>query len=353
MKSVLNQDLDNLIAYDAIDWDMLREKNVLVTGGTGLVGSLLIKTLLHYNMMRNGNIHVIAFVRDRQKAEKIFGVDAIERGLSYVVGDISQPIDLPETVHFIVHAASVTASKMMVTKSVETLFTTLDGTRNMLEIAKKKNICSMVYISSMEVYGVTDPGKTIITEDDLGFVDLRSPRSSYPGGKRCAELMCACYQSEYQVPVKIARLAQTFGAGVLESENRVFAQFAKSALRRENIVLHTAGRSTGNYCYTADAVAGILCILTRGANGEAYTVVNEATTMQIRDMAAMVAEKLADNEIQIIFDIPESNLTYGYAPDVTMRLSGEKLHQLGWKPSYDLPDMYQRMVADWILGDRK
>ena len=70
--------------------------------------------------------------------------------------------------------------------------------------------------------------------------------------------MCIAYMSEYNIPVKIARLAQTFGAGILPGENRVFAQFAKSAIKGKDIVLHTKGMSEGNYCYTRDCITGFV-----------------------------------------------------------------------------------------------
>lgn len=73
-------------------------------------------------------------------------------------------------------------------------------------------------------------------------------------------------------PVRIARLAQTFGVGVLPTENRVFMQFARSVMNNQDIVLHTKGKSEGNYVYTFDAIAGILLLLTNGGLGEAYNI---------------------------------------------------------------------------------
>ena len=139
------------------------------------------------------------------------------------------------------------------------------------------------------------------------------------------------------------------GAGVSYTENRVFAQFAKSAMSGSDIVLHTQGKSFGNYCYTADVVSGLLAILLRGENGEAYNVVCESATMRIAEMAQMVAQEIAGGKIQVVFDIPESALTYGYAPDVELRLDGQKLRNLGWEPKIapDLRAMYQRMIASF------
>ena len=216
----------------------------------------------------------------------------------------------------------------------------------MLKLAADKKVKSMVYVSSMEVYGSTKEEDNPITEDKLGFINVHNVRSSYSEGKRICELLCSSYASEYGVPVKMARLAQTFGAGVPSSDTRVFAQFARSVINGTDIVLHTKGESVGNYCYTADVVRGILCLLTKGEDGEAYNVVNENTSMMIREVASMVSEEIAEGKIKVIFDIPEQN-AFGYAPDTKMRLSSKKINELGWKASYDLPDMYRRMISYW------
>jgi nucleoside-diphosphate-sugar epimerase len=227
--------------------------------------------------------------------------------------------------------------------------TAVNGTKNILDLAKDKTSLGVVYLSSMEAFGAPDPAKPYVKEDDLGYIDIHNPRSSYSEGKRICECMCSSYASEYNVPVKIARLSQTFGAGISYEENRVFAQFAKAAMNKTDIVLHTAGKSVGNYCYTRDSVMGILLLLVRGNNGEAYTVANPESNITIGNMAKMVAEKLADNEIKVIFDIPESAMTFGYAPDVNMRLNSDKLQALGWKPVIGLEESYRRMMGSMEL----
>lgn len=117
-----------------------------------------------------------------------------------------------------------------------------------------------------------------------------------------AENICYSYFREYGVPVKIARLAQTFGRGVRDSDKRVFAQFARAVRANRDIVLHTAGQSMGNYCGINDTVTGILTILMQGQDGEAYNVVNEENTMTILQMAGVVADGIDGGPIGIRFD---------------------------------------------------
>ena len=320
-------------------WEDLAGKTVFITGATGLVGSMLVRTLCAAPV----GITVIAHVRNEEKARAMFA----ELPIRYCVGDVTVPVTYDGKVDHLIHTASVTASKAFVKEPVETLMTAISGTKNMLDFAREKGVRSMVYVSSMEAYGITDPALERITEKDLGCIDILSVRSSYSEGKRTCECLCAAYAGEYGVPVRIARLAQTFGAGVSESDGRVFAQFTKSCLAGTDIVLHTEGKSMGNYCYTADAVRGLLTILLKGENANAYTVVNESTSMPIREVAKLVSDTLTAGKTKIIFDIPESALTYGYAPDVTMRLSAAKRRSLGWAPEVDLPEMFRRLAESF------
>ena len=155
------------------------------------------------------------------------------------------------------------------------------------------------------------------------------------------ETMCISYGTEYGIPVKIARLAQTFGAGVSISDNRVFAQFAKAIINKENIVLHTKGETKRNYCYTTDAVRGIFTILTKGENNNAYNVANKNSYCSISEMAHLLENEYTKVEYKI------DEVNRGYNPTVKIALNTEKLNALGWEAKVDLKEMFDRLIMNF------
>ena len=339
---VLDEDLQYIANYD-LPYEKLKGKTVLVTGATGLIGVSLVRALLAI-----GNIKVIAVVRNQEKAKNIYR-SLIGQPLQLYIADIRDELKIEDSIEYIIHCASVTTSKIMIDKPVETLMISVDGTRNILELAREKKCVSVVYVSSMEVYGAFSDSREI-REKDLGYIDHLKVRSDYPESKRLCENMCIAYGSEYGVPVKIARLAQTFGAGILPGEKRVFAQFARSAMNGEDIILHTKGKSEGNYCYTRDCVTGLLTILLKGENGEAYNVANPKSHTTIAEMAHMVADKISNGKIKVIYDIPKDNV-FGYAEDTKMKLNSDKLQALGWTPEIGLEDAYKRMIEQMKIEE--
>lgn len=344
MKNVLLEDFQK-IAESGLTFDEFRGKSFLVTGATGLIGSLLVKTLLYCNRVHGLDLKVYAVVRSLEKARGIFGEG--DDSPEYVVCDLAKDeIDCSGTCDYVIHAAAVTTSKLMVSDPVGTIGTSIEGTEKLLKLAVNKNTKAFVYISSMEIYGqpVTE-GKT--AEKDLGFIDISKVRSCYPESKRMCECLCNAYAAQYGLHVMSARLAQTFGAGILPTENRVFAQFARSAMNGEDIVLHTTGESEGNYVYTADAILAILTLLLRGASGEAYNIANEESHTTIRHMAELVAGEIAGNSIKVVIDIPKDSASLGYAPPVKMQLDASKMRALGWEPVIGLAEAYRRMMQ-WM-----
>lgn len=338
----MQEDIEYIAQSDMIDWDMLKGKSVLVTGATGLIGSQIVLALDRYNQLHEGRIKIYALARNEEKAARVLA--GCSEYVRIILGDIKMPIDITEEIDYIIHGASMTSSKEFVDYPVETILTGMEGTDNVLRFAGSKKVKGMVYLSSLEVYGVTDPEKKSIKENEYGYIEQMAPRSSYSEGKRMAECLCISYGHEYGVPVKIVRLSQTFGPGVLYSDNRVFAQFARCAIENQDIVLKTKGETYRNYCYIRDAVTGILCVLLKGNSNEAYNIANKDTGISICDMAHMIADDIADKKINVVFDIADDIAKLGYGPTIKISLDTDKIEQLGWKAEVGLKDAFERMI---------
>ena len=222
---------------------------------------------------------------------------------------------------------------------VETLRTAVEGTTAVLVYAKEAKVESVVYASSLETYGSNHTDEWL-NEDFQGYVNPLEVRSSYNIGKRTCECLCHAYAEEYGVNVTIARMTQTFGAGVEYNDGRVFAQFARKAIEGQNIELHTTGATSRMYCYTTDAVSAMLYLLLLGEKGEAYNIANKDSYISIRDMAQLVREEFNPN-IEVVIAPKEGQ---GYAPETRLRLETSKIEALGWKPKYNLKDMFKRLL---------
>ncbi len=170
------------------------------------------------------------------------------------------------------------------------------------------------------------------------------PRSCYPESKRLCEVLCASWQKEYGVPVRVLRLTQTFGPGVRYDDGRVFAEFARCVIEGRDIVLKTEGLTCRSYLYTADAVSAILTVLLRGSDGEAYNAANEETYCSIREMADLAARECAEGKIKVRIEADKDPSVFGYAPTLHMNLDTSKLRALGWHPSCGLAESYRRMI---------
>jgi nucleoside-diphosphate-sugar epimerase len=314
--------------------DEVANASFLITGATGLIGSSLIRCLLALDK----GIRIIAPVRNKEKAADMF--DDLFNRVEWVECDLAS-CDYGQAgkVDYVIHCAAPTSSKFFVDCPVETIRVIYEATASLLNYAQRQSVKGFVYLSSLEVYGSGLPD-TKITEDMQGYWDVMSVRSSYPVAKRAVENLCCAYAAEYGVPVKVVRLTQTTGAGIAKDDNRVIAQFAKLAVRGENIVLHTTGESARPYCYTTDCVLALLYILLRGKNGEAYNVANEDTYISARGMA----EYLRDNFNPTIDVRVELSDDMGYAPVSKLNLSTDKLRALGWQPRYDLKQMFERLI---------
>lgn len=339
---IMQEDMEYICSAEYIPWEKLRGKHILITGGTGLIGSTLIRGLMYAEQKKKLGMQIIAIVRSMERVRAVFSAEEIDSAcIDFICCDLDHAIELKGTADYIIHGASPTASAYFASHPVETIKAGICGTMNLLDLAVEKQSEAFLFLSSMEVYGKVER-EDLLEENCLGFIDPLKVRSCYPETKRLCETLTASYASEYGVRAMSIRLAQTFGPGVLYDDKRVFAMMARCAMQGEDICLLTRGRSKHPYLYTAQAVTAILCVLLNGSAGSSYNAANPDTYGSIAEMGEMVAEKFGQGNISVVFANNED--TSKYPEESFLNLSIEAIRQLGWKPEYDLAYIYQRMI---------
>lgn len=327
-RDIFRQDLKEVVSASFIPWDDLKNAAVLITGITGLVGYTLAASLMEADREKNLNLRIIGLVRNMHRSEDRFR-DALLAGhkLKFMEGSVEELPDIDENIDFIIHGAAQTGSREFVSHPVETIDTAVEGTRNLLRLARKKKVKAFVYLSSMEVYGYPEKGHKV-TEEEIGSFSPFILRNSYPISKIMCEMMCCAYAAEYNIPAKIIRLTQTFGAGVNYNDNRIFAYFLRCMNEKKDIVLKTKGETERSYLYTTDAAAAILTVLLKGEKGKAYNAANEETYCSIAEMAELVAGEAG---VSVKYDLQDEKAN-GYPQTLYMDLDTKELKNLGWHP---------------------
>ena len=326
------------------DINNLSGKTVFITGGTGLIGSFIVKLLIEAGKSLPSPIKVLVLSRNAEKILDIFGKEYSKK-IRVVEGDILQLPSIDFPIDYFIHGASVTSSLQFIEQPVNTIETIVNGTQNVLDLALRLKAKSFVFLSSMEVFGFVQNTKPV-DESEYGYIDILNVRSSYPESKRLAECLCSAYSKEFGLSVYIARLAQTIGPGMEYGDSRVAGHFARAVIEGKDIVLTTDGSTKRNTIYVADAVSAILTILLKGEAGQAYNVADKRSFLSIKDTAIMIASKISANKIKVICGNKKDSL-YSFNDSLSLNLSTVKLEKLNWKPLFNLEESYRRLITSF------
>ena len=156
---------------------------------------------------------------------------------------------------------------------IKTVDVNYQGTRNLLEIARKKKIKSMLFLSSSEIYG--DPEFVPTPESYVGRVSCTGPRACYDESKRLAETISVLYFQQYKVPVKIARPFNVYGPYLNLNDGRIIPDFMRNAIKKSEIIVHSDGSPTRSFCYVSDAMRAFFRLLFSNHDGIICNVGND------------------------------------------------------------------------------
>ena len=273
-------------------YDKLEGKTILIAGGKGFLGTYFTNVLKQINEILSKPMKIIIMDNLITAKDKESNVNS---NVTLIEQDISKSFDFPDELHYIIHAASIASPPTYRKFPIKTVDVNYQGTKNLLEVARKKKIKSMLFLSSSEIYG--DPEIIPTPESYLGKVSCTGPRACYDESKRLAETISNLYFQQYEVPVKIARPFNVYGPYLNLDDGRIIPDFMSNAIRKSEIIIHSDGTPTRSFCYVSDAIRAFLKLLFSEHNGVTFNVGNDEE-ISVKDVANMI-QKIMEVPISI------------------------------------------------------
>ena len=320
------------IAAENLPWEKLSGKNLLLTGASGLIGTMIVDVLMEKNRAENLNVKIYAAGRNEKIARERFSDYFGDKNFEFVKLNVIEPIDSDLPVDFIIHAASNTHPMQYSSDPVNTMMTNFLGAYNLFEFGLKKNIERFIFLSTVEVYGKALTPEDIFDENYCGYINCNTLRAGYPESKRAGEALCQSYIAKHNLDVVIPRLSRTYGATIRLDDSKAMSEFIMNGVRGEDITLKSMGVPKFSYCCVNDAVSGIFYCLLKGKCGEAYNVADSSEILSLREIAEYISS-LAGKKV--IFEVPNETQAKGFSNSVTAIMSNNKLRGLGWTPKDD------------------
>jgi len=317
------------------DWKAFNGKYFAISGATGMIGSLLVDMLMEHNdwLAPEARCHVAAISRNEKTARERFAPWFEKEEFQFLSHDLSKPTNTLPPADILIHAASTTHPVQYAAEPINTIFANIEGARNMLEAAAEKAHSRFLLLSSVEIYGENRGDKDRFDENYCGYLDCNTLRACYPEAKRVSEALCQAYAREKGTDTVILRLPRVYGPTMRMSDSKAIAQFIRKALAGEDIILKSPGEQLYSYAFAGDAVLGMLYVLTRGENGQAYNLADSSSDIKLKDLADMTAKNAGT---KVVFQLPEESERAGYSTATRALLNADKLKGLGWRANFDL-----------------
>ncbi len=336
------EDISRAAALD-LPWDKLKDKAVLISGASGLVGSCFIDVIMELNRSQGLNCKIYALGRNEAKARARFGYCQGSDLFQFIAADINKPLvrDDIGRVDYVLHLASNTHPVAYATDPIGTVTTNIIGTYNMLDFAVAHEAVRVAFASSNEIYGENRGDVEKFDEDYCGYINSNTMRAGYPESKRCGEALCQAYIRQKGLDVVVPRLTRSYGPTMLMSDTKAISQFIRKGIAGEDIVLKSEGTQYYSYTYVIDAVTGLLTVLLCGECGEAYNISDDASDIMLKDLAAIIADTAGK---KVVFELPDAVEAAGFSKATKARLESAKINKLGWKAAYDIKTGLSRTI---------
>lgn len=311
-KGVLPDDLQrchDLLGLET--WHRLAGQRIFITGGTGFIGKWMLATLLDANQRLQLGCQVSVLSRDPANFQRTMPELAAQ--VRWFTGDVRDFPIPDERFDILIHAATDVVAE----SSPDTTFSTcLDGTRQVLALARQCGAAELLLISSGAVYGNLPNGMTHVPETHLGGPDPLLSSSAYGEGKRVSEWL-ASMAADDQLRIKIARVFALVGPHQPLDKHFAIGNFLRAALEGKEIVIQGDGTPYRSYLYAADMAAWLWAVLLRGTTRKAYNVGSEES-LSIAELAQRVCQVMnIKPRIRMLKSVQPNVAPQHYVPDTT------------------------------------
>lgn len=330
------QQIQNIV-QDALLWDNMKGKCILLSGATGMLGKCFADLLAEWNRQadEHGKIKLAAISRNEKRAQKRLEGCFGEKWFRHIACDVNFAIPELGPVDYIIHAASNTHPYQYANDPIGTITSNIIGTKNLLDYGVTHGAEKFCFVSSVEIYGENRRDVESFDENYLGYLDCNTLRAGYPESKRLGEALCNAYAGTFNLGFVIPRLSRVYGPTMLASDTKAISQFIKKAADKEDIILKSRGNQKYSYTFVTDAVAGILYTLLLGENGGAYNIADKESDITLKELAGMLAEIAGT---KVVFEMPDEKERAGYSAATMAMLDAGKLEKLGWKAMVHMPE---------------
>lgn len=346
--TVPEQDLRECLNRASGDFEKLRGARILITGGTGFIGTWLLATLLYAEKCLNLNVRVVAVCRNpglfRIRCPEIVSHKAVE----LIAADIRDMTEDMGTFTHVIHAANEVNALSIKKNPLDHLDVIIGGTRRILDLAMRSGAQRTLLLSSGTVYGRQSELEPHLAEDCAGGLDPFNPAATYHEGKRVAELVAAIYSQTLGLNgVVVARIFSLIGPWMPLNAQFAAGNFVRDGIQGKPIMVTGNGTTKRSYLYAADCAAWLWALLVRGRHGTAYQV-GSPEALSTKELATMIAAAF-DPVLTVVLQGRENgaNNTDCYVP-VAQRARTELDLQVWTAPR----EAVHRTIA-WSLWHRK
>ncbi len=308
---------------------------ILVTGGTGFIGSHLCTKLVNRGFYvicldnnSTGNMNNIKHILDNPNFE-------------LVIFDVETMVNFK--VDYIYHLACPASPIAYQKNPIKTLDTNYIGTKNMCELAKMNN-ATILFTSTSEIYG--DPQISPQIESYWGNVNPIGIRSCYDEGKRIGETLLMEYHRCYNVNIRIARIFNTYGPNMDKNDGRVVSNIINQCLSNKDITIYGDGKQTRSFCYVDDTVNGLINLMENEKTIGPVNIGND-NEITIIELTMRILKLFKNCSSNLVFkDLPQDDPTRR-KPDLTLAKK-----YINWEPSINLEDGLKKTI-EYFSGINK